>query len=244
MLKIQNLNFKYSTDNFKLQDISFSLQEGEYLGITGLNNSGKTTLLKILIGIIPEFDKGELTGALEYFDEDLTEYSLNQKAGKMGIIFQNPDHQFFFTTLEDEIIFSLENLQYPPEDIPTAVKRVLKKVNLLEYKDIDPNNLSYGQKKLALLAINIAIDPEILLLDEIFVSLDNNTKSMINEIILDLKSQGKLIINVDKDINNLKSSDKILILESGEIEYLGNSFSFFEENQYANLRNNYSWSLN
>lgn len=243
MLKVSNINFKYPGSNFKLNNISFDLKLGEYFGISGNNASAKTTLLKILIGIIPEFQNGEFSGEIKFLDKNISNIPLNEKPGIFGLIFQNPDDQFFFTTLEDEIVFLLENMNIPENEAESKIQSVLEITGLEKFRYSNPNTLSYGQKKLALLCINLVIEPKILLLDEIFSSLDESTTQKIKGILIEYKNKNNIIINVDRNINNLSDSDKILILEDGEIAFLGNTSDFFESEQYLKSFK-FNWSLN
>ncbi len=243
MLKVSNLNFQYPSSIFKLNKISFDIKSGEYFGITGNNASGKTTLLKTLVGIIPEFQNGEFSGEISFLDKNLSDIPLNEKPEIFGLIFQNPDDQFFFTTLEDEIIFLLENMNIAESEAELKIQSVLEITGLKKFRYSNPNTLSYGQKKLALLCINLVIEPKILLLDEIFSSLDDKTTQQIKTILTAYKNKNNIIISVDRNINNLTDSDKILILDNGEIDFLGNTSEFFKSEQYLESFN-FNWSLN
>ncbi|MCK4666771.1 ABC transporter ATP-binding protein [Candidatus Dependentiae bacterium] len=243
MLKASNINFKYPSSIFKLNNISFDIKLGEYFGISGNNAAGKTTLLKFLVGIIPEFQKGDFSGEIKFKDKNISDIPLNEKPEIFGLIFQNPDDQFFFTTLEDEIIFLLENMNIAESEAELKIQSVLEITGLEKFRYSNPNILSYGQKKLALLCINLVIEPKILLLDEIFSSLDESTTQKIKRILMEHKNKNNIIINVDRNINNLSDSDKILILDDGEIAFLGNTSDFFKSEQYFKSFN-FNWSLN
>ncbi len=228
MLKLENLSFQYNHFSFSLKNINLILEPGDFLGIFGFNSSGKSTLLKIITGIIPEYESGDLSGNISFNNENLLHIPINSRSGIAGIIFQDPVNQFFFSDLEDEFRFVLRNNGFSEDETEIRTVECLDKVGLTSYLHSDPNHLSYGQRKLALLGLNLALNPEILILDEIFSSLDSESKEKITQVILDYRKTGKIIINVDREIRNHKLANKVIWLDNGIIKYSGDSNNFFE----------------
>ncbi|MFW9946253.1 MAG: energy-coupling factor ABC transporter ATP-binding protein [Candidatus Odinarchaeota archaeon] len=161
IITMKNVDFTYPNGTHALKNISLNIDEGEILAIMGQNGAGKTTLIRTLNGLLRP-SKGEI-----YIEgEDISLKTVATLSKKVGIIFQNPMHQLFSNTIEDELKFSLKNLGLNKEEIPIIIDRFLDMFNLSKYRDRSPLNLSGGESKKLAIASIICRDPRILIFDE------------------------------------------------------------------------------
>lgn len=221
-VEIHNLFFKYRTSSHHiLKGVDLSLRRGEILAITGLSGCGKSTLLKIICGIIPHISKGEIQGEVRLWGKDVRDLKTAQITKKVGIVFQDPDTQLFSPRVEDEIAFGPENLMVEREEIGRRIEKVLKLVKMEGYRYENPNNLSGGQKQLIAIAAVLAMEPELILLDEITSQIDDDGKGRIRDIILNLKEEGRTIVLVEHSMDILKLADRIMELKNGKLQIKG-----------------------
>ena len=213
------MNFSYNS-GFKIQDISFKIEENIIYALTGNNGSGKTTLLRLLVGLLkPE------SGLIKIFDKILTrdKQKLWEIRKSIGFLFQNPDDQLFAPTIEEDISFGARNLKLEEEEVKERVNWALKAVGLLEFKDYSPFNLSWGQRKRAALAGLLVMKPKLLILDEPFANLD--FKSIYNhlKILENLRKESEMTIFFTT--HNLffveHWADRMLFLHGGKIIFDG-----------------------
>ncbi len=210
-VEVKNLSFKYNnSDKYVLNDINFSVNSGETIAITGQSGCGKSTLCNCICGIIPRLYKGEMSGEVLIFGENIKNLSIADTVTKIGIIFQNPSTQLFSPTIEDELAFGPENLCVDREEIGIRIDRILKTINMEKYRYDNPNNLSGGQQQLIAIASVLMLNPSILICDEIMSWIDDEGKEIIKGVLLKLKDEGKTIIMVDHDYDNIKIADRIL----------------------------------
>ncbi|HZX21150.1 MAG TPA: ABC transporter ATP-binding protein [Clostridia bacterium] len=221
-IEINNLHYKYSGNTRKtLNGVNLRVARGETVAITGLSGSGKSTLIYNICGIIPHIYKGEIEGQVKIWGRDISNMKLSEISTKVGIVFQDPDTQLFSPTVENEIAFGPENLCIAREEIDLRIKRALETVNMEEYRLENPNNLSGGQKQLIAIASVLAMETEILLFDEILSQIDKEGKTKIKEVIKRLKEEGKTIVLIEHNSDNLQVADRILQLRDGKLEELG-----------------------
>jgi len=221
-IEINDLYFRYITStDYILNGINLTVSKGEILAITGLSGMGKSTLLNIICGIIPHIRKGDIKGEARLWGRDIKDLKIADISKRVGIVFQDPDIQLFSPTVEDEIAFGPENLMVEREEIGRRIENVLKIVQMEDYRYENPNNLSGGQKQLIAIAAVLAMEPDILLLDEITSQIDDYGKERIKGIILNLKENGKTIVLVDHNRDILKLADRILELKNGKLSIKG-----------------------
>lgn len=214
-LKVKNLNYSYEENRPILQDVDFSLVKGEYACLVGANGSGKSTIAKVIIGLLAGF-KGEIS----VDGLDLTTDNLAVIRDKIGIVFQNPDNQFIGSTVEDDIAFGLENHQVPSEEMPGIVDRYAQQVKMRDFLQAEPSRLSGGQKQRVAIAGVLAMDPQLIIFDEATSMLDPQGKKEILKIIKDLnKVQNKTILSITHDMEEINASDKVLVLNKGTIVF-------------------------
>jgi len=218
-IEIENLHYKYEKNTKEvLNGVNLKVAEGETIAIVGLSGSGKSTLIYNICGIIPHVYGGGIKGQVKIWGKDILDMKLSEISTKVGIVFQDPDTQLFSPTVEDEIAFGPENLCVAREEIGSRIKRVLETVNMEEYRLENPNNLSGGQKQLIAIASVLAMETEILLFDEILSRIDKEGKMKIREVIKGLKEEGKTIILIEHDLDNLQIADRVLRLRNGKLE--------------------------
>ncbi|CCQ97558.1 ABC transporter, ATP-binding protein [[Clostridium] ultunense Esp] len=222
-IEIRNLYFKYrGSPDYILKGVDLTVSKGEILALVGQSGSGKSTLLNIICGIIPHIRKGQIKGEVKLWGEEVKNFKIPDIAKRVGIVFQDPDTQLFSPTVEDEIAFGPENLMVERKVIEERIKKALDIVHLEDYRYENPNNLSGGQKQLVAIAAILAMESDILLLDEALAQLDDQGKERIKETILSLKEEDKTIVLVEHDLENLNIADRVLELRDGKLrEYKG-----------------------
>ena len=212
MIKIENVSFQYKgTDTKVLDNVNLEIQEGEIIAIVGKNGCGKSTLGKLIAGILP-LKQGSIT--IDELD------SKNKKKeqeirNKIGIVFQNPENQIVFSNIKDEISFALKGLN--KEEIANRVQQALEKVDMLQVREQDLYNLSLGQKQRVMIAEVLAKNPKYIILDEPTTMIDSLGKEKIYQIIRNLKKQGYTLICITNLADEILLADRTLILESGKL---------------------------
>ena len=219
--KIENVNYKYPLeDNQALKNINIEIKKGEFWAVIGKNGSGKTTFCNMLRRFVPDFYKGELTGTITLEDKELKDYSQKELVQKIGFVFQNPFTQISGVkdTVFEEIAYGLENLGLKKEEIIFKVEKILKLLEIEKLRDRNPYDLSGGQKQRVALASIIAMDPDILVIDEPTSQLDPKGTEDIFKIINLMANEGKTIILVEHKLELIAEyAENILVLHEGEI---------------------------
>jgi len=212
-ITVQHLKFSYDLQTDVVNDVSFSVEKGSYTTLIGHNGSGKSTIAKLLIGLL---EKG--SGSILIDDLELTEENLEAIRRKIGIVFQNPDNQFIGATVRDDIAFGLENHQVDPLLMDDIINNFAQRVDMVKYLDQEPTRLSGGQKQRVAIAGVLAMKPEILILDEATSMLDPEGKAEINALVNQLhKEYGMTILSITHDIEEVKKSDHVIVMFDGRI---------------------------
>ena len=219
--KIENVNYKYPLeDKQALKNINIEIKKGEFWAVIGKNGSGKTTFCNMLRRFVPDFYKGELKGKITLEDKELKDYSQKELVQKIGFVFQNPFTQISGVkdTVFEEIAYGLENLGLDKEEIISRVEKILKLLGIEKLRDRNPYDLSGGQKQRVALASIIAMDPDILVIDEPTSQLDPKGTEDIFKIINLMANEGKTIILVEHKLELIAEyAENILVLDEGEI---------------------------
>jgi energy-coupling factor transporter ATP-binding protein EcfA2 len=203
-----SLNFR---ERQVLRGIDFALGKGEALGISGSMGSGKTSLLYCIKGIIPHLKKGKISGKLR-----INGMEKNKLRSDVGIVFQDPNDQIFSKNVYDEVRFGLKNHGFRSPVLEGKVENALNQVGLWNRKDDDPFELSHGQRQKLAIASVLAMEPEVILLDEPTASMDHRTTLEVYKTLGELRESGKTIVVVEHDTDSLVSfADKFLILDHG-----------------------------
>ena len=217
-VEIKNLCFSYNNGEPVLNHVSLSVEQGSYTSIIGHNGSGKSTIAKLIIGLLAPSD-GEI-----YVDGELLDNkSVHHIRKKIGLVFQNPDNQFIGASVEDDIAFGLENRQIPHKDMPEIVKKFAERVGMSDFLQNEPSRLSGGQKQRVAIAGALALNPEILILDEATSMLDPKGKNDIKELILEMKKENPnlTIISITHDVEEAYLSDQVIVINQGEVAFKG-----------------------
>ena len=219
--KIENVNYKYPLeDKQALKNINIEIKKGEFWAVIGKNGSGKTTFCNMLRRFVPDFYKGELTGKIMLEDKELKDYSQKELVQKIGFVFQNPFTQISGVkdTVFEEIAYGLENLGLDKEEIISRVEKILKLLEIEKLRDRNPYDLSGGQKQRVALASIIAMNPDILVIDEPTSQLDPKGTEDIFKIINLMANEGKTIILVEHKLELIAEyAQNILVLDEGKI---------------------------
>ncbi len=219
--KIENVNYKYPLEDKQvLKNINIEIKKGEFWAVIGKNGSGKTTFCNMLRRFVPDFYKGELTGKITLEDKELKDYSQKELVQKIGFVFQNPFTQISGVkdTVFEEIAYGLENLGLDKEEIISRIEKILKLLEIEKLRDRNPYDLSGGQKQRVALASIIAMDPDILVIDEPTSQLDPKGTEDIFKIINLMANEGKTIILVEHKLELIAEyAQNILVLDEGEI---------------------------
>lgn len=225
--KLEDVSYKYPLEDREiLKNINLDIKKGEFWAVIGKNGSGKTTLCNVLRRFVPDFYKGELKGKITLEGKELKDYSAKEIVQKVGFVFQNPFTQISGVkeTVFEEIAFGLENLALDAEHIRKRVEETLKLLRIEELRDKNPYELSGGQRQKVALASIIAMDPEIMVIDEPTSQLDPKGTEEIFEIIDILKKEGKTIILVEHKLELIAEyAEKVMVLDEGEMILSGNT---------------------
>ena len=214
VITINDLSFSYQSSENVLSGVSLVVNKGEMISIVGHNGSGKSTLAKLIAGILDY-----TSGSIQIYGIDTNSKEASSLRGKIGIVFQNPDNQFIGTSVEDDISFGLENKRVPREEMDPIIENVLQKVSMLEYREREPIQLSGGQKQRVAIAGVLALDPDIIIMDESTSMLDPQGKREINEILLQIRKNNpnKTIIIITHDLEETIPTDRVIVMNHGKI---------------------------
>ena len=184
IIRVRDLSFEYEPGLKTIDHISFDIEQGDYVAILGHNGSGKSTIAKLLIGLL---EKSE--GSIIINDDELNLDNLYKVRDNIGIVFQNPDNQFIGATVRDDIAFGLENNCVPQEDMGEIINIYASKVGMSDFLDHEPTKLSGGQKQRVAIAGILAMNPKIIILDEATSMLDPMGRREINTIVKELNQK-------------------------------------------------------
>lgn len=212
-IELSHLEFQYDDSKKTIADVSFKVEQGEYAALIGHNGSGKSTIAKLIIGLLSQ-SKGEI----KIFGEAMTDDNVLELRKKLGIVFQNPDNQFIASTVREDIAFGLENERVQEDKMETLVEEYGKKVGMSEFMDKAPSDLSGGQKQRVAIAGALVRKPKILILDEATSMLDPKGKREIISLIHKAKAEDKelTILSITHDIEEAYSSDHVIVLSDGK----------------------------
>ena len=234
MISIQNVSFKYRTgegmeDVLALDNVSFDVKKGDFVGIIGHNGSGKSTIAKLLNAIYFPTNGDIFISGMNTKDEKNI-WEIRQKA---GMIFQNPDNQMVATIVEEDVAFGPENLSVPHSDLRGRVDEALKMVGMYEYKDNKPHELSGGQKQRVAIAGLLAMEPECIILDEPTAMLDPKGRVEVLNMIKRLnKEKNTTIVLITHYMEEIVDCDNIFIMNNGKLEYDGKPKDVFKQVEF------------
>lgn len=213
MIEFEHATFVHQTGVTALNDVSLTIAPAETLAIVGENGAGKTTLVKHITGLLKP-----TSGSVRVDGEDTKTKSTAELSRKVGIAFQNPDHQLFSESVEEEVSFALRNFGFAPDLVQQRKDWALNFLGLEQYSKSSPLTLSGGEKKRLTLACILAWDPSVVVLDEPTVGQDAIQKEKLAEITKLLKSTGKTVIIVSHDIEFIwPLQPRIVVMSAGKV---------------------------
>lgn len=213
IIRVKDLSFEYESGLKTIDHISFDINKGDYVAILGHNGSGKSTIAKLLIGLLEKKSGSIIVNGYELNLENLYKVRDN-----IGIVFQNPDNQFIGATVRDDIAFGLENTCVLQAAMDEIINTYATKVGMSDFLDHEPTKLSGGQKQRVAIAGILAMSPKIIILDEATSMLDPMGRREINTLVKELNQKKEItIISITHDIEEAKNADQVIILNSGKV---------------------------
>lgn len=213
MIEVKDLYYSYPSGTLALSGVTLSIHDKEFVAIMGENGAGKSTLVKHFNGILRP-KKGEVL----VDGVSTTKASVAQLSRGVGLVFQNPDHQLFSETVEEEIAFGLRNFGFDKKSIENQTSWVLNLLDLTRYRKTSPFVLSGGERKRVALAAVLAWNPKVIVLDEPTVGQDYNQKERLRNFVLDVNKQGRTVIMVTHDVEFVADCNpRVIILSKGRI---------------------------
>jgi energy-coupling factor transporter ATP-binding protein EcfA2 len=220
IIDITNLSYRYpAADEFVLREINLRVERGEFIGVVGPTGSGKTTLCLALNGVVPHFYGGDFYGSITVAGLDTVQHPSYELAQHVGMVFQDPEIQLTAPTIAAEIAFALENINTPADEIRRRIPLALKAVRLEGMEDRHPHKLSGGQKQRLAIAAALALQPEVLVLDEPTSQLDPVGAEEVFSVARELnRSHGVTIILVSHASEEVAEfTDRVILLANGQI---------------------------
>ncbi|MBM6616166.1 energy-coupling factor ABC transporter ATP-binding protein [Bacillus suaedaesalsae] len=226
LVSVEGISFQYpNQEQYALQDVSFSVRKGEWLAIVGHNGSGKSTIAKLLSGLMLP-----TSGEIRLMDDImLTEDTVWDFRNHIGMVFQNPDNQFVGTTVKDDVAFGLENKGVAREEMIKRIDSSLSLVNMHQFLDQEPHHLSGGQKQRVAIASILAIEPSIILLDEATSMLDPKGRHEVIQTVNEIRINKHItVISITHDLEEAAKADRIIVLNKGNVFAEGTPSDIFQ----------------
>jgi cobalt transport protein ATP-binding subunit len=224
VLRVEGLGHRFADGREALADVSFAIGKGELVALIGRNGSGKTTLARHLNGLLRP-----TAGRVLFEGRDLASASLEEIAQHVGYVFQDPDHQLFAERVHDEVAFGPRNLGLPPEDVEQRVDAGLAAVGL-DARDADPFVLDKGARQRLAVAAVLALQPEVLVLDEPTTGLDWPQQHRMLELLRALQRAGRTVVVITHTPWVIAEyADRVLLLSAGRLRYDGPVRAFFAD---------------
>ncbi|OWA37504.1 energy-coupling factor transporter ATPase [Saccharibacillus sp. O16] len=223
MLEFRDVSFHYHKDKPILRGVDFSLAAGEFVCVVGRNGCGKSTLARLTNGLAqPRGGKVFVNGLNPAIPADLP--AIRQQ---VGFIFQNPDDQFITSSVSDEIVFGLENMRVPREEMDERIRQALLAVDLTDYAHAAPHELSGGQKQRAAVAAVLAMRPNLVIFDEATSMLDPRGRSRMLALMQSLHQQGMTLLHITHHMDEVMAAQRVLLLDQGKIAFDGTPANLF-----------------
>jgi energy-coupling factor transporter ATPase len=220
LIETKNVTYIYpSGTKPSISDVSIQIEKGQFTLITGPSGCGKTTLCRCFNGLIPQFYQGELKGRVTVAGLDVVEQPIYELAKHVGLVFQNPENQLFALSVEKDVAFGLENLGVSREEMRKKVDWALELTGITDLRERPPHELSGGQQQRVAIASVLAMQPEVIVLDEPTSFLDPLSAKKIFEVIHDLNQRLRItVVLVEHRLDlTAKYADHIIIMDEGKV---------------------------
>ena len=220
VIAVENLKYRYpNTESLALDGLSFTVEKGEFIGIVGENGAGKSTLSQALIGLVPQFYKGAYGGRVLIEDLPAETTPISELCCKVGLVFQNPFNQLSGAkdNVYEEVAFGMQNLGVPREEMHRRAEEALKLLDIWQYRDRNPFDLSGGQMQRVAIARALVNDPAVILADEATGNLDTRTSFEILVLFQRLYAEGRTIIFVTHNPEIAQYSSRNITLRDGHV---------------------------
>jgi energy-coupling factor transport system ATP-binding protein len=221
VIEVKNLSFRYAGESgYVLRDISFCVEQGEFLSIIGPNGAGKSSLCNALVGLIPLYFTGKMEGSITVLGQDTTQTTVAELSKSIGFVFQNPFNQLSYTTntVEEELAYGLCNRGVPRREMVRRVKEAAQIIRVEGLLSKNPLELSGGQVQRVAIGSALIIAPSIIVLDECTTQLDPLGSEEVFDIAKRLNDKGVTVIMADHDMERVaRCSDRVLVLDKGEV---------------------------
>lgn len=217
---LRDICFSYDNgNNWILNNVNLTINSGERVAIVGANGSGKSTLSKIISGLTAP-DSGYVQLCGEKVFDNTTAHSLAYKEARkhIGTLFQSPEDQIITTVVEDDIAFGLENLQIPREKMQNRISKALKAIHMENKRYANPSSMSGGQQQKIALACSIAMNSQLLVLDEPTSMLDTYSRKSVDDLLNNLHKNGTSIVQITHSLEECKNANRILLLENSKLK--------------------------
>jgi energy-coupling factor transporter ATPase len=225
IIETKNLTYTYpGATKPSIADVSIKVEKGEFVLITGPSGCGKTTLCRCFNGLVPHFYQGELKGEITVAGEDVLKRHTYEMAEHVGLVFQNPENQLFALSVEKDVAFGLENLGVPRQEIRKKVDWALNQTGIYDLRERSPHEISGGQQQRVAIAAVLAMEPEIIVLDEPTSFLDPLSAQKIFDVIYDLnRKQGITVVLVEHRLDlTAKYTNHLIVMDEGKVRFEGN----------------------
>ncbi|MGC9103439.1 MAG: energy-coupling factor ABC transporter ATP-binding protein [Candidatus Methanodesulfokora sp.] len=219
MIRIEDVTFTYAgRTKPAVRNINLSINRGEFILVVGASGSGKSTLLRLLNGLIPHFYEGEFKGRVLVDGVDTRETTVSKLSRRIGMVFQNPDNQIITLQVKRELVFGLENIGMDRDEMEMRIRKILGEIHMERIEDKYTDELSGGEKQLLAIAATLAMEPEIIVLDEPTSELDTANAMRIAGILRKIHEKGKGIVVSEHRLDLfIPLADRIVIMDGGVI---------------------------
>ncbi len=221
VITIENLKYRYpNTDRLALDGITLSIEKGEFIGIVGKNGAGKSTLSQAIIGLVPQFYKGAYGGKVLVHDLPADTHPVCEMCEHVGLIFQNPFNQLSGAkdTVFGEVAYGLQNLGIERNEMKARVEQVMKQLDIWQYRDRNPFDLSGGQMQRVAIASILVMKPDVIILDEPTSQLDPQGTEEVFRVVDQLRSSGITIIMIEQKLEKMAAyCDRLILMSEGKV---------------------------
>ena len=226
IIKFENIEFFYDNTTPLLKNFNLEIKKGKYTVLLGHNGSGKSTIAKLIIGLLVAKNGKIYVDNLELNEENV--YKIREN---VAIVFQNPDNQFIGSTVRDDIAFGLENRCVDPKKMDEIIEKFAKKVKMEKFLDQEPSNLSGGQKQRVAIAGALSLNPSLLILDEATSMLDPQGRKEMFDVIFNLRKENPnmSILSITHHIDEAIFADEIVVINKGMIIKKGTATEILED---------------